>query len=291
MSALVRTQYGFHIIKVVDKKPAVTRAFEDVRAQIEDQLKRQRADEQVAARAVDLAARIDDPSDLDTVAREAGLSVTESEFFGRDDPVPGLGPAPEVAAAAFQLAQGQVSEALASPRGSVFLALAGTRDPYVPTLDQVKDRVREDVTRARATELGRQRASQVAAALRGAADFSAAAKAQGFEAKETQIVPRGSPLPDIGVSTDVDKVAFSLPAGSVSDPIAANDATVIVRVVERDEVTPDELKQGKDAFREQLLTERRGRFFTAYMAKAKERMRVEIRNDVVRRMLAATTAL
>ena len=291
VSDLVRSQFGFHIIKVVDKKPAVTRPLDEVRAQIEEQLKRQRADEQVANRATQLGNGLTTRDDLERIGRESGVMVTESEFFGRDDPVPGLGPAPQVAAAAFNLAEGAATGPIASPRGPVFIALSDRRDPYVPTLDQVKDRVQEDLIRTRATELSRQRATQIAAALKSASDFTAAAKAQGFEAKETQLVPRGSPLPDIGVNAQVDKVAFSLPAGSVSEPINAANATVIVRVAERDDVTPQELQLQKETFRGQLLNERRSLFFSAYMAKAKERMDIEIRDDVVRRMLAAATAL
>jgi len=291
VSDIVKSQFGFHIIKVIDKKPAVTRSLDEVRPQIEEQLKRQRADQQIATRATELAAGISTSADLDRVARENGFMVTESEFFGRDDPVPGLGPAPQVAAAAFMLNGDAVNGPITTPRGPVFIALAGTRDPYVPTLDQVKDRVREDVIRTRATELSRQRASQIAAALRSASDFAAAAKAQGFEAKDTQLIARGAPLPDVGVSAAVDKVAFSLPVGGVSEPITTNDATVIVRVAERDEVTPDELQNGRETFREQLLSERRGLFFSSYMAKAKERMRIEIREDVVRRMLAAANTV
>jgi peptidyl-prolyl cis-trans isomerase D len=291
VSDIVKSQFGFHIIKVVDKKPAVTRSLDEVRPQIEEQLKRQRADQQIATRATELAAGISNTADLDRVARENGLMVTESEFFGRDDPVPGLGPAPQVAAAAFMLTGDAVNGPITTPRGPVFIALAGTRDPYVPTLDQVKDRVREDVIRTRATELSRQRASQIAVALRNASNFAAAAKAQGFEAKDTELIARGAPLPDVGVSAAVDKVAFSLPVGGVSEPITTNDATVIVRVAERDEVTPDELQNGRETFRDELLSERRGRFFSSYMAKAKERMRIEIRDDVVRRMLAATSTV
>ena len=291
VSDIVKSQFGFHIIKVVDKKPAVTRSLDEVRPQIEEQLKRQRADQQIATRATELAAGISNTADLDRVARENGFMVTESEFFGRDDPVPGLGPAPQVAAAAFMLKGDAVNGPITTPRGPVFIALAGTRDPYVPTLDQVKDRVREDVIRTRATELSRQRASQIAAALRSASDFAAAAKAQGFEAKDTQLIARGAPPPDVGASAAVDKVAFSLPVGGVSEPITTNDATVIVRVAERDEVTPDELQNGRETFREQLLSERRGLFFSSYMAKAKERMRIEIRDDVVRRMLAAANTV
>ena len=288
VSDLVKTQYGFHIIKVVDKKPAVTRTLDEVRPQIEDQLKWERTDQQITARAAELAERIDDPSDLDTVARESGFTVTESGLFQREDPIPGLGVAPQVAIAAFELADNAVSEPIVSPRGTVFVTVVEKKDPYVPELTEVRDRVREDAIRTRAAELSRQRASEIAAALRSAGDFAAAAKAQGFVAKDTELVARESPLPDIGVSPEVDKVAFGLPAGGVSEPIATSDGTVIVRVLERDEVTPDELRQGKDAFREQLLTERRGRFFTAYMTKAKERMRIEVNNDVVRRLVTPT---
>ena len=65
-------------------------------------------DQQIADRAIEFTGRINDPSDLETVARDAGLTVSESDFFGREDPVPGLGVAPQVAIAAFQLVDNQV---------------------------------------------------------------------------------------------------------------------------------------------------------------------------------------
>ena len=43
ISDLVKTQYGYHIIKVTEKKPATTKTLDEVRAQIEDQLKWERA--------------------------------------------------------------------------------------------------------------------------------------------------------------------------------------------------------------------------------------------------------
>jgi len=205
----------------------------------------------------------------------------------REDPVPGLGAAPQVAATAFTLNGTTASEALGSARGPVFIAVSERRDPYVPMLDEVKDRVREDLIRTRATELSRQRAAAVTAALKAARDFDAAARAQGVEVKPTDLIPRGSALPDIGVSPEVDRVAYGLPVGGVSEPIQTSDATVIVRVTERDEVTPDEFHKAREAFRAELLAERRGRFFSAYMGKAKERMTIEVNNEVLERLLAA----
>jgi peptidyl-prolyl cis-trans isomerase D len=285
---LVKSQFGFHIIKVVDKRPGSTTALDAVSAQIQDTLAWQRVDQQIGAQSRQLADRIKTPADLDTVARENGLTVVESGFFQRGDPIPGLGAAPAVSASAFSLEDNAVSEALNTPRGPVFVAVSGKRDPYVPKLDEVKDRVRDDLIRVRATELSRQRAGQIAAALKAAGgNFAAAAKAQGLEAKDTQLVARDSALPDVGVSPEVDKIAFSLPAGSVSDPITTGDGTVIVRVVERDEVTPEEFRPAKETFRGELLNERRNRFFSAYMNRAKEKMAIEVNDDVVRRVVGA----
>jgi peptidyl-prolyl cis-trans isomerase D len=287
ISDLVKSQFGFHIIKVVDKKPAATRTLDEARSQIQETLAAQRVDQQIADRTRDLDARVTKPADLDAVGKEAGLSVAESGFFTRDEPVPGLGPAPDIANQAFQMKDGQVSKALQSPRGPVYIAVTGTRDPYTPKLDEVKDRVRDDVIKMKAAELSRQRAGEIAATLRSAKDFAAAAKAQGLEAKESQLIARGSPLPDIGVSPEVDKIAFSLPSGGVSDPIPTANGTVIVRVAERQDVPPDAMRQAKETFRTQLLNERRDLFFSSYMTKAKQGMKIQVNTDVARRIVGA----
>ncbi|HZJ30756.1 MAG TPA: peptidyl-prolyl cis-trans isomerase [Vicinamibacterales bacterium] len=287
VSELVKTQYGFHIIKVVEKQAGSTQTLDQVRAQIQQTLAAQIADRQITDRARQLAEKIKTADDLNKAAAENGLKVEESGFFQRTEPVPGLGSAPQVADAAFQLKDGAASEPLASTRGPVFITVSGKKDAYTPTLDEVKDRVREDLIRSKATELSRQRASAIAAQLKGAKDFAAAAKAQGFEAKDSQLVARDSALPDVGVNPEVDKVAFTLPTGGVSDPIQTNDATVIVRVAERDDVTPDEMKLGRERFRAELLNERRGRFFASFMTKAKEKLKIDVKADVMRRLMDA----
>lgn len=289
ISDIVQTQYGFHIIKLVDKRPGSTRTLDEVRAQIQEQLAAQIADDQIADRARQLEERIENPGDLDEVAAELGLMVQESGLFEREDPVPGLGPAPQVAGTAFELSDGGVSDAVASPRGPVFLTVSGREDPYVPKLDEVRDRVREDLIRARANDLSRERAAAIAATLKSAKDFTAAAKAQGLTAAETELVARQSALPEIGISAEVDRVAFSLPVGGVSDPISTPEGTVIVRVAERDDVTPEEMAKARETFRAELLNERRARFFTAYMSMVKERVNIEVNQDVLRRITSART--
>jgi len=283
-SELVRSQFGFHIIRVIEKKAGETRPLDQVRQQIQDQLAQQQADTQISERARKLESRIKNPGDLAEAAAEEGLMVQESGYFQRGDPVPGLGAAPQVAASAFSLADGAVSGPIAAQRGVAFITVAGKKDPYVPKLDEVKEKVRQDATRAKAAELSKQRATELAGGLKSAANFAAAAKAQGLEAKDTDLIARGSAIPDVGTNPEVDKAAFSLPVGGVSGPISTSDGTVIIRVVQRDEVTPAQLKSGSETFRAELLNERRSNFFNAYMNKAKEKMKVVINAEVITRV-------
>jgi peptidyl-prolyl cis-trans isomerase D len=242
------------------------------------------AETQITDRARTLAEQIKTASDLDKVAKAQGLPVQESGLFQREDPVPGLGASPQVTQAAFTLKEGEVSAPVNSARGPLFMVLAEKKDPYVPKLEEVSARVREDAIRSRAADLSRQRATEIAASLRSAKDFAAAAKAQGLEAKETDLVTRAATLPDIGISPEVDAAAFALPVNGVSEPIRLNDATVIVRVMARDEVTPEEFSREKETFRAELLNERRNRFFSSYMTKVKEKVNVELKPDVLRRV-------
>ena len=285
ISDLVKTQYGYHIIKLIDKKTATTRPLQDVRQQIVDQLAYERAQTQASDLADSLAKQISKPADLDRVAKANGLTVQESGFFARDEPILGLGPAPEAAAKAFDMKTGEVAGPLRASRGFIFETLVAKQDPYVPKLDEVKERVRDEVVKNKARELARTKAAEISAKLKGAPDFEKAAKAAGFEAKTTDLIARDQPIPDLGVAPAVEDKAFALPVGAVSDPIATDTGTAVVKVLEKKEVTPDEWKGAKDSFRDQLLTDRRNRFFASYMVKAKQKMKIEVNRDTLQKAI------
>ncbi len=97
----------------------------------------------------------------------------------------------------------------------------------------MKARVRDDVQKSKAVEAAQQKAAALAAQLKSAGDFTAAAKAAGLEVKTTDLIVRGAALPDVGVSPAVDAAAFALPQGGVSDPIVTDTGAVIVKVLEK----------------------------------------------------------
>ena len=284
ISDVVKTQFGYHIIKVTDRKPATTKSLDEVKAQIEDQLKWERAQTEAQRVADDIAGQLKKPADLDTVAKPRGLVVGESTFFSREEPITGIGMAPAVAQRAFELKDGEVSDPIRTPQGFAFITVTGTQASRLPTLDEVKDRVRDEVLKKKAIDAARQRAAAVDAQMKSG-NFEAAAKAAGLEVKTTDLIARGSPVADIGTSPAVDAAAFALPQGGVSDPIVTDNGAAIVKVVERKDPTAADLAAARETTRSELVNERRNRFYASYMTKARDRMKININRQVLAQLL------
>jgi peptidyl-prolyl cis-trans isomerase D len=288
ISDIVQTQFGLHVIMLTDKRPANVRPLDEVREQIAEQLKWERAQRQAQQTADRLAPLIKTPDDLATIAASNRLAVQESGFFAMDEPVAGLGPSPDVSAEAFRLAPGAVSGALSTADGFAFITVIDSQASRLSSLDEVKDRAREDAIRDAATKLARVKASQVAASLKSATDYARAAKTAGVEMQTSELVARGSALPGVGVSAAVDAAAFALPVGGVSDPIETPSGPVVIRVAERKEVSAADLASNRDTLRREMAAERRNRFFNSYMTKAKEdgRVKISINSELLQRLVS-----
>ena len=284
ISNLVKTSFGFHIIKVVDNKPDSTRPLAEVRAELEEQLKWQKAQSEAEKVAKSLEATIKTQADLDRVAKERSMTVTETGLLASGEAIEGVGSQPELSGRLFGMKEGEITPAMRVAAGWVFATVTGRQDSYVPKLDEVRDRVAEDVKQTKATELAKTRAAAIAAELKTAKDFAAAAKKYNLEVKTTELVARGSALPDVGISDAVDTAAFALPQGGVSDAITTPTGTAIVRVAEKVDVTDVEIEGGKDQLRDEMVNARRDKFFGAYMQKAKTGLRINIREETLARI-------
>ena len=155
----------------------------------------------------------------------------------------------------------------------------------MPKLEDVKDRVRDEVIKQKARELSRQKAAAVAAKLKGAADFDKAAKAAGVEPKTTELITRDAPLPDWASRPrrwTRRSSCRSAPSAIRSRPRRERSS---FKVLEKKEVTPTEWAANVDRFREEQLADKRNRFFSAYMMKAKQGMTIELNREALQRAL------
>jgi peptidyl-prolyl cis-trans isomerase D len=112
VSEPVRSVYGWHLIRVEERKPAEQRSFEDVRADLAHEILGREAGRKLAWETAEkLAEAVRGGQSLEAAAREAELTLERTGWVERrpDGFVPGLGPAPEVVAVAFTLEPGASS--------------------------------------------------------------------------------------------------------------------------------------------------------------------------------------
>lgn len=109
ISGLVESDFGFHIIKLTGVKPGKVRALEDVRAEIEGELKRQAAARKFAEAAEAFSNMVYEQSDsLKPVAEQFKLKIQSSGWIQKD-------PSPQVLATLGELANEKVLASLFAP--------------------------------------------------------------------------------------------------------------------------------------------------------------------------------
>jgi parvulin-like peptidyl-prolyl isomerase len=91
----------------------------------------------------------------------------------------------------------------------------------------------------------------------------------------------------LGIAPEALDAAFTLPVGAVSDPITTDTGTVVFKVLERMDVTPTEWAANVDRFRQEQIANKRNRFFSAYMVRAREKMKIELNREAVQRALGS----
>ncbi len=276
----VKSPAGYHVIQVNEKQEEITQPFETVQTAIENLLKQELASSRSTALSRAIATEVETPEDLEQAAASRGYELQESGFAARGEPILGLGMAPQVSAQAFSIEPNEVA-GVDTPSGPAFITVIATQDPYIPPIEEVRDRVREDVIRKKSLALALERANEAAEALQSAEDFLVAAEAAEFEVGTSELVARGASFPQVGISAPVETVAFAMETGSVSDVIQAANSAAIVHLVEKEAASDDDLAASQDSLRNELLFSRQNQFFSAYMDNVKNRLDIDIDLEVL----------
>lgn len=156
VSAPVKTSYGYHLIKVEEIRAGSQKPFDQVRVEIEQQLKNKKADTLFFEQSETLAAMAyEKPDSLQPVADALGLKIQTTGFFGKRGG-PGIASNPKVAAAAFKedvLKKGLNSEPVeVGPNHIVVLRMKEHKPETQRTLDEVRPQIVAAVKREFATQ-------------------------------------------------------------------------------------------------------------------------------------------
>jgi peptidyl-prolyl cis-trans isomerase D len=245
-------EFGYHIIKVLERRPAGYRPFEEVSNQLRSLTVDQQAKDRARDEITRIGARIKEnrpKSAAEFTALASGnVSSNDTLWFGKTDPIPGMGNNPAFTAWAFAAKQNDAGDILGTPRGPAIPFLYNIRAAGIAPMDEVRARVVSDARMEKARQLAR----QALAKELPAPTVDAVGSKIGLASMETSINRQGSVTGFTGDTSALVDGAMSAPVGEVKGPVMTVEGAVLFQVIEQKKADPAALAQNRSQYMETL---------------------------------------
>jgi peptidyl-prolyl cis-trans isomerase D len=277
ISDLVKTPYGFHIIKSEETAEAGTAPLDEVKGEIERELKAQGAQDTAFKQTTNLRDLAYARKDVDKAAREMKISVSEPVWIDMSEDRPGAGPFPkQIKAKLFKLSEGDVSDILELPNGLAVAQVKSITRPQPIPFENVKDKVAKDFRADKAKELALKRASEVLAQSREKNSLADVAKTEKLNLKQSEFFSRQAPDKDLRFQGTGLTTIFSL---SDSKPFPESplelDSGYMVCQLEGKNPAGEPSQKEKDEIAGKILRQKQTAIWEAWLADIRKNTRIE----------------
>lgn len=275
----------------------IDKTFEQAKPELLASMRNRRSYATAAGLARRAAERVKQTKDFEAVAREfaaeANMSpaemVRETPFVRPGDDVPEVGVNSQFEEAIAPLQNPQdVGEQVSIKNGFAIPMLVEKRDPRVPALEEVREKVAERVRQERAKTQVEQAARELAAA-NTPDELRAAAERLGLKVEESKDYTVGAPLGVAGTSPATDDAVFALRAGGVTKtPLKNGETWVVAAAKGRTDADLAEFGKQREQLIKSALDDRRTQMFDDFLSSLRARLEregeIKIREDVLAKM-------
>jgi peptidyl-prolyl cis-trans isomerase D len=284
-SDLVKSSYGYHIIRLASKKEEMVPSLSTVREQVRPILVSQKVQTLAGEKAQAITTLLGRGKKLEDAAKEHGLAVQKTAPIARGDSPDPLA-SPTLVARAFELKAGETDkEGFDVPRGFAFISLAEIQPARAAELKDAQDKVKADLAEEKALEKAKEQALELKAQA-AKTDLEKAAASQKLVRKETpSLTGRGQPLGDLGSGAALDDVAFALPEKTLSDPVRVASGYAVLRVLEKKAFDPAAFEQQKTSLTASLRQQKKSQLFQSYLEEARQRVTIERHPEAFKRIV------
>lgn len=291
-SDLVQSIFGFHIIHVDDKRDAGMKSLDEVKEQIEPVLKQQVVGKAVEDQGRKLLTEAK-TTGLDKAAASQGLSVVNTDFFGRTDSLPGIGNSPQFTEAAFGAAQNSAPDQVQISQGIAVYQVTEIKPAATPAFEEIRGRVESDFKNERAQVLLSQKTQELSDRAKASHDLKKAAKEVGASVKTSDFVARDAQVPDIGSMGGAASVAFTMKPGEISGPISGGGNGIVLSIDDLQQPPADTFASKQDEIRDSLRAAKQDELFTVFISSLRDQMqksgKIRINQDEMKKLGGAAS--
>lgn len=292
ISDIVRTRFGFHVIKVNEKRPESTRTFEEVRTELENRLVEERTRTQAREAVTRSRARLEQlkpitPEDLQAVTGPL-VSLNDAGWFGKAEPVQGLGRAPALNDWAFGEARvGETGPVIETPRGPVIPYLVGERPAGVTPLDEIRARVENETRMAKARQAAKAELEGVYGSLQS---LDAAADTLSLTPQTATVNRAGAVEGLSGSAQPLVEAAMTAKTGQTVGPLVVDDGAVLFTVLRESTYDPAEFERQRKSLIDSLRQNEFRSLRASLIAGLREKADIAINQDFMQNELAPLAA-
>ena len=264
LSDPVRTELGFHILRVEERMEAGIKPLEEARQAVIDALKEEKAREAALVFVDDLVVAMDEaPDRFAELADQHGLEVATTPFVETAGFIEELAQAPQLIGRAFAL-RGQAVDAVVGTNGNHYIfQVAETQPDKVPPLEDIVERVTRDARDSKGAGLASEMGAEWVTQLRDGASLAELAGALELQVTETDWFRRNEPVPDLGNVSEFRRAAFQLRPNE-AEAIGEGGRTYVVQVIEYRDADMNTFKTDLPDYRRQLLAQKQNQLVQAF---------------------------
>jgi len=262
--AIVKSQFGYHIVQVEERKPAHAQELNEVLPTIQATLIRQKtaAAEEGYAHALTSEAI---KNGLEKTAAAHHLEVVTTPPVNKQGVIAALPDGTQVIAKAFDSKQGDPAQYAQTGEGYAIFQVTGIQAAHAPTFADWKAHVLDDFRDEQLPQLLAAKTKDLADKAKASGDLAKAAKEVGASFKTSDLVGPEGQVPDVGQVAQVAPQLLDLPVGALSSPINAERNGVVAKIVDKQEPTPADIAKNFDQTRDQMLEQRRSEAFNVFL--------------------------
>lgn len=287
VSGVIETEFGFHIIKVEDKKDGGYLPLKEAEPSIKQALAGDKAKAIAREALMTLDAKVAQASSAEEIKKAASadkaLRPALTGMFSEDDMGVELARNEQLRTAAFTLTPGQAGRIVETEEGAYLVRLVERKDAHVPEFAEVASDVKTIIAEEKAGREAEAKAKALLERAKKGEDLAVIARAEKLKMEQSGFFARTEGfMPRTGIFVGDKEALFKLASGAYyPEVVSHNGRHYIFRLSGIKEAEEAAFEPRKEELKARLLAEKQDQALSGWLKSLREKAKITINESVL----------